>query len=111
MDNLVASLEKLTLDFVERVSEADYVEVEDFVKERERIIQQIRRALEGHKGAEIYREAIVRILSHDPIIQARMEELKEEARQHLEKSSTAKRQRAAYDPSLVPDAVLFDQKK
>ncbi|WP_010278693.1 flagellar protein FliT [Paenibacillus senegalensis] len=111
MDNLISSLKTLTLDFVERVPTADFEEVEDFVKERERIVQQIRKALEGHKSAEMYREPIADILRYDPVIQARMEELREEARQHLERSSKAKKQRAAYDPSWTPDAVLFDKKK
>lgn len=111
MDNLIATLKTLTLDFVERVNGATFEEVEDFVKERERIVQQIRLALEGQKNAKLYREPIADILRHDPVIQARMEELREEARQHLEKSSKARRQKAAYDPHWTPDAVLFDKKK
>lgn len=111
MDNLIASLKTLTLDFLERVSAAEYEEVEDFVKERERIVQQIRSALEGQSHVEKYKKPIEDILQYDPIIEARMIQLRGEAQEHLMNSSKAKRQKSAYDPSLAPEAVLFDRKK
>ncbi|GIP35615.1 hypothetical protein [Paenibacillus sp. J2TS4] len=112
MDKLIDELDLLTVQFVERMDQATYEEVEKFVEDREKLVLSIRQkwTLKDNQDVEPYKNKIARVLSYDSAIEAVIHKLKTEAEQHLGKSAQAKRQRAAYEPQVSPDAFMFDKK-
>ncbi|GIP40993.1 hypothetical protein J31TS4_42730 [Paenibacillus sp. J31TS4] len=109
MDNLLAALEELTVRCASSAEQMDYLDIERFVEERGRILASIQATPVPDKSR--YQEQVERILRYDPIILARMEQLKQEAADALGKRSDARRQKSAYEVDYTPDAVLFDRRK
>lgn len=109
MDNLLAALEEITVLCASSAEQMDYLEIERFVEERGRILASIQAIPVSDKNR--YQGQVERILRYDPIIMARMEQLKQEAAEALGKRTNARRQKNAYDADYTPDAVLFDRKK
>lgn len=116
MDNLLARLEKLTDEVVNRLAEITYEELTQFVEERERLISEIQRA--GNLIAETteeqrtgYLQKASRILSHDEVILNKMERLKNEAGVELAKFNSARKGKAVYHTDYIPDSAFFDRKK
>ncbi|WP_426450519.1 flagellar protein FliT [Paenibacillus sp. S-38] len=106
------ALEALTEGMVSRLSEALYEELEQFVRDREEIILSIRRSLQTNpESAAEYAERVQQVLRQDESIMGRMEELRSEAAEQLQKVDTARTQRGAYDKAYTPDSLFFDKRK
>ncbi|MEK4061147.1 MULTISPECIES: flagellar protein FliT [Paenibacillus] len=111
MDELIAQLQLLTKDILERLNDADYEELEVFVEERQQLIDDMTRQLSSNPARESQKVEIERILHHDPDITARMNVLRLEAQDWLQKRNQAKAQRNAYEAGYTPDSFLMDRKK
>lgn len=111
MDNLVLKLKHLTDKLVETLNKASYEEIEEFVQQREEIMTQLQTQKFTSSELDKNRETMKQILQHDQIILARMTVLKEEASQSINKISSGKIQKNAYDKSYSIDGVYFDKKK
>lgn len=111
MDKIIASLMNLTLDQVSRIQSATYEELENFVEQRESLIQELQLQTWSDQQINQYREQVSQVLQYDPIIIGRMEMLKNEAIEGLEKASSARKQKSAYEVSYSAESMFFDKKK
>lgn len=113
MDKLINELDTLTMRFVDRMDQATYEEVEEFVENREKLVLSIQQKWSAGENPDVepYKNKVARILSYDSAITAVIHRLKQEAELHLGKTAQAKMQRTAYEPHFTPDAYMFDQKK
>ncbi|WP_308636638.1 hypothetical protein [Paenibacillus silvisoli] len=106
-------LEQLTLQIIEDIHETTAEQIEDFLEQRERMIGDICAQFDRLSDVTVYREQVSRILSHDSRIVGRMEELKNEASQGLDKFNRARVQRNAYSGGggSFGESFFFDEKK
>jgi hypothetical protein len=113
MDNrMILKLEELTLQVVEGISSLTYEQLEDFVEEREQMIEHIKAwKIPLQAIDEEYKNKIRIILQYDPLIRSRMNLLKEEAKQHMNKMDQGHILKKAYDIDYTPESVFFDKKK
>ncbi|WP_342480736.1 flagellar protein FliT [Paenibacillus sp. FSL L8-0340] len=111
MDELIAQLQLLTKDILKRLNDADYEELEVFVEERQLLIDDMTRQLSSNPARESQKVEIARIVEHDAEIMARMNALRLEAQDWLQKRNQAKQQRNAYEAGYTPDSFLMDRKK
>ncbi|AFH59233.1 flagellar protein FliT [Paenibacillus caseinilyticus] len=108
----IEALETLTAGMASRLPEAEYEELEQFVREREEIILSIRRGLHTNpEAASLYAERVQQVLRQDEAIMECMEALRSEAAGQLQKVDTARTQRGAYDKAYTPDSLFFDKRK
>jgi hypothetical protein len=112
MDKLFIRLEKLSNDLLYHIQSVTFEELSDFMEERGAIFEEFDK-LEVLPSDKIkYRDLVNRIISLDPIIIAKMEELKKEAERELNKVSSGRMQKNAYDGERhMADGIFFDQKK
>ncbi|WP_410512601.1 flagellar protein FliT [Paenibacillus sp. BR2-3] len=111
MDNLIGELEQLTVDLMPRLQEAPYEELEAYVETRQGLVDSIGEAVTICRPTEGQKQEIRRILEHDSAILARMNALRLEAQDWLQKRNQAKAQRSAYESGYTPDSILMDRKK
>jgi hypothetical protein len=112
MDSLLMRLEMLSNDLLQHFQAVTFEELSDFMKEREAIFEEFDK-LEVQPSDKIkYRDIVNRIVGLDPIIIAKMEQLKKEAERELNKVSSGRMQKNAYDGDhQSTDGLFFDQKK
>lgn len=112
MDKLLLRLEKLSNDLLHHLQFITFEEISEFMEEREAIFEEFDQ-LEIQTSDKLkYRDLINRIVGLDPIIIARMEQLKKEAERELNKVFSGRIQKNAYDGEYqMVDGVFFDQKK
>jgi glycyl-tRNA synthetase (class II) len=111
IDESLTHLEQKTKQFILRIDETDYEEVERFVEERQDHVDHLLEMLDEQVITVEQKEMLKRILSHDAQINQRMQFLKEEAKDWLVQRSRAKSQRNAYDSKYAPDSYLMDRRK
>lgn len=114
MDKLVQALYELTKQQVERIESATQEELEGFVDRREILIQQIRNYIEQnpHFDKSAFESKMKDIFTYDKIILKKMRAIQSETQAQMQKTSTAKKQIHAYEPSsYVADGVFFDSKR
>ena len=111
MDDLLEKLEELTTTIMERLYEVSYEELETFVESRQNLVDSIVAMVASCPPTPDQKVAINQILSHDSNILARMNALRLEAQDWLQKRNQAKTQRNAYENSYTPDSILMDRKK
>ncbi|QSF44732.1 flagellar protein FliT [Paenibacillus tianjinensis] len=111
MDKLLEELEELTQTMVSRLMDAPYEELENFVNERQNLVDAIGKEVENCQMTSEQKEVLGRIMEHDSAIVARMNAHRLEARELLQKRNQAKAQRSAYEASYAPDSILMDRKK
>ncbi|ETT80091.1 hypothetical protein C173_00460 [Paenibacillus sp. FSL R7-277] len=111
MDNLLQELEVLTRAMNYQLEDATYEELEAFVEQRQKLVEAIGGEVENCQMTPAQKEILRRILEHDPAIVARMNALRLEAKDGLQKRNQAKAQRNAYETAYTPDSILMDRKK
>lgn len=111
MDELIRSLDQLTREIEERLQEATYEELEVFVDERQKLVDSIAEKAEICRATPAQKQEINQILEHDNVILDRMNALRFEAQDWLQKRNQAKTQRNAYEAAYTPDSFLMDRKK
>jgi predicted AAA+ superfamily ATPase len=111
MDKLIPELQGLTNNILERLYEADFEELEAFVEERQRLVDDMIRQISFQSANDSQKLEITRILEQDSEIMARMNALRLEAQDWLQKRNQAKAQRNAYEAGYTPDSFLMDRKK
>ncbi|WP_330706240.1 hypothetical protein [Paenibacillus polymyxa] len=104
-------MEQLTQQFILRLNETNYEEVEIFVEVRQMKVDQLVNALENSPMTEEQKMKLESILSYDALIDQRMQSLKQEAQNWLVQRNIAKSQRNAYESNYTPDSFLMDRRK
>ncbi|WP_313639234.1 flagellar protein FliT [Paenibacillus sp.] len=111
MDELILSLDQLTRGIVDHLQEISYEELEFFVEDRQEIVDSIAEQAEICKSTPAQKQEINRILEYDNVILDRMNALRLEAQDWLQKRNQAKVQRSAYEAAYTPDSFLMDRRK
>ncbi|QWU15863.1 protein FliT [Paenibacillus sophorae] len=111
MNNLIGQLDQLTKGIISILHETSYEELESFVEERQRIVDAIGDEAVSCQPTSEQKQEIRRIMEHDSEILARMNTLRLEAQDWLQKRNQAKAQRSAYEAGYTPDSILMDRKK
>ncbi|MBP2109953.1 flagellar protein FliT [Paenibacillus silagei] len=111
MDELIRNLDRLTGEMMDRLQDATYEELEDFVEERQNLVDSITQEVEFCPATQAQKQGINLILSHDNELLDRMNALRQEAQDFLQKRGQAKIQRNAYETAYTPDSFLMDRKK
>ncbi|CAG7656154.1 flagellar protein FliT [Paenibacillus allorhizosphaerae] len=111
LDDLISRLEFLTGEIMERLSVAAMEDVEEFVLQRDALIEQIVSVRRTPEERASFKDRVEVTLRWDDLIVGRMNKLKEEAQDGLKKMSLGKVQRGAYEIDYTPDSVFFDRKK
>ncbi|WP_307585243.1 flagellar protein FliT [Paenibacillus wynnii] len=111
MDDLIQQLNQLTSSIIDRLGEVSYEEFSAFVEERQKLVDSIGVEVELCQPTPAQKQAISRIMEHDSAILARMNALRLEAQDWLQKRNQAKAQRSAYESGYTPDSILMDRKK
>ncbi|MEK3760779.1 flagellar protein FliT [Paenibacillus sp. FSL P4-0338] len=111
MDELINELDWLTEKLSVHLDDVTYEELEAFVEQRQNLVERIEQEVEKCQPISAQKDAIRRILEHDPSIMARMNALRQEAQDFLQKRGQAKIQRSAYEAAYTPDSFLMDRKK
>ncbi|WP_083684203.1 hypothetical protein [Paenibacillus sp. FSL R7-0273] len=112
MDKQVAILVDITLNITNRLNTCSFEELEEFVEERQILIDSIRERFSGRSSFSIEEESHLKaVLRRDPEILERMQQLKSEAAKWLQQRELAKAQRNAYEAVYTPGSILMDRKK
>jgi hypothetical protein len=112
MDNLLLRLEKLSNDLLVHFQTVTFEELTDFMESREELFEEFDQLKVLPSDKDKFRELVNRIVSLDPVIIAKMEQLKKEAERELNKVSSGRTQKNAYDGDHhMADGIFFDQKK
>jgi hypothetical protein len=112
MDNLLRQLETLSTALLNDFQGITFEDLTDYMTEREDIFASLEQIKTDPNDKIKYKDLINRILSFDPIIVAKMEQLKDEAKKELNKVSSGRIQKNAYDGQVQStDGIFFDQKK
>lgn len=111
MDDLILSLKQLTQAILECLPETSYEELESFVEERQSLVDSIAEEAAICRATPAQKQEINRILEQDNVILDRMNALRLEAQNWLQKRNQAKVQRSAYEAGYTPDSFLMDRKK
>lgn len=111
MDELIQSLKELTSGITDRLDETTYEELELFVEDRQELVDSIAEHAEICKSTSAQKQEINRILEYDNVILDRMNALRLEAQDWLQKRNQAKVQRSAYEAAYTPDSFLMDRRK
>ncbi|MGN7169668.1 hypothetical protein ACTHSJ_27750 [Paenibacillus cellulositrophicus] len=111
MDKFINSLKVLTESVLERLHCISPQELQDFVQERQQLIDELNRFKQHTPFSPSQVEQLQSILQADPLILNRMNQLKMEASDWLQNRGQAKMQRSAYESAYTPDSFLMDQRK
>lgn len=111
MDKLLAELELLTKQLLPVLFNAPYESLENFVEERQKLVDAIGLEVERCGLTSAQKERLSRIMEHDSAIIARMNAHRLEALDGLQRRNQAKMQRSAYEQHYTPDSILMDRKK
>lgn len=111
MDELIRSLDLLTREMMSRLQEATYEELVVFVEERQKLVDSIAEKAAIYPSSAAQKQEIHRILGYDNELLDRMNALRQEAQNFLQKRGQAKIQRSAYEQNYTPDSILMDRKK
>lgn len=111
MDERIRKLYELTEAMAAKIDAAEYEELERFVDERERIIDELKELRLHQSPTEEHRKLAEKILQWDQIIQSRMQQLRSEASAGLRKLKDNRKQQQAYAPSYAIDGVYFDTRR
>lgn len=107
----ILDLRRLTNGIMERLYDVEFEELEVFVIERQEIIDIMIRHFISNPATESEKVEIIKILENDQEITARMNALRLEAQDWLQKRNQAKVQRSAYEAAYTPDSFLMDRRK
>ena len=110
MDELLTTLEELTQRVVVNLEQADYEQLQQFVRERQELVD-LMSGLQDTELTNLQSVRLLNILDYDKSISNRMVFLKVEAGNWLSQRQTAKSQQGAYETRYTPDSILLDYRK
>ena len=111
MRNLVETLKEMTERMVEQIDEVTEEQILFFIEQREQIVHSIQQTPITEAEIQQFGSTIRAILKSDPIIIGKLEELRTEAGQGLQKVGVARIQNHAYGNPYSADSYYFDKKK
>ncbi|MCP3794830.1 hypothetical protein [Paenibacillus sp. CH40] len=111
INDALSQLEQLTQQFILRLNETNYEEIEIFVEVRQMKVNKLLSVLINTPMTAEQKQKLESILSHDAIIDQHMQSLKQEAQNWLVQRNIAKSQRNAYETNYTPDSFLMDRRK
>ncbi|MEX1028720.1 MAG: hypothetical protein WDZ91_01595 [Paenibacillaceae bacterium] len=112
MDSLVQSLQVITEHMVDQLDCVTEEQIVFFIDQREAIVQQLQQLEITDVDREQYGAAVLQVLEYDPIITAKLELLRTEAKNNMQKTSIAKVQNTAYNSTYSSDnSYYFDERK
>ncbi|GAB7055692.1 MULTISPECIES: flagellar protein FliT [Paenibacillus] len=111
MDELIQELEQLMGDWMQSLSNMTYEEISAYVDSREQIIERMKSHSLSPTERNKYTARVQRLLQHDALILAKMNELRDEGLQGTSKINRGRLQKTAYETEFVLDSVFFDRKK
>jgi len=111
MDNLIQQLEELTKQGLAQLAGMDYEQLGEFMERRSAIIKTITAVPLTAAQQALYRDRVREVLRQDPVFKAKMEALRNEAREHLQKFEAGRTQRHAYDHAYDGESFFFDKRK
>ncbi|MGV2884494.1 hypothetical protein [Paenibacillus taichungensis] len=107
--SILDELRFITEDAVSRLQVMDEEELLQLANQRQDLVDSFITMKE--KVTEADREQIAYILSYDPVIVARMEYLKQEAGNWLQRQGSIKQQHNAYQQNYAVDSWFIDHRK
>lgn len=111
IDQSLAELKHITDDFVTDLGLKNYQDFEVFIEKREEVCNKISNEMVAVGNLDSnQRIVLANILASDTDILTRMNELKDEARDWIERNNQVKRQNNAYQAIYRPDSYFFDKK-
>ncbi|MBY0118839.1 hypothetical protein NST33_28105 [Paenibacillus sp. FSL L8-0435] len=111
LDMLLHQLLNITLNFTDELETKDSEDIENFVSERQDLVQQLQGIMDVQKMNSLQKEELKRILSYDLMIQERILLIKNEAQEWLLQRNLAKTQRSLYETKYVSESYLMDKRK
>ncbi|WP_433747767.1 hypothetical protein [Paenibacillus amylolyticus] len=111
LDRLLYQLLNLTLNFTDELETKASKDIEDFVSERQDLVQQLQGIMDVQKMNSLQKEELKRILTYDLMIQERMLSIKNEAQEWLLQRNLAKTQRSLYETKYASESYLMDKRK
>jgi hypothetical protein len=111
MDNVIRRLYEMTETMAGELEDADYTKLEQFVAERELVLNELKAQYARQQPAPHQRKMIEQVLTWDRMIMGRMEQLKSEASKGLRRLNDNRKQHEAYAPVYSIDGVYFDKRK
>ncbi|WP_019534884.1 hypothetical protein [Paenibacillus ginsengihumi] len=111
LDKIARELGALTESFVARLPEATAEDVEAFIADRQQWVEAWVQHPATTEERRPYRLSMERILQYDRIIQARCEELRQEAQSGMNKVAASRIQRNGYEMSYAMDSAFVDKRK
>lgn len=111
LDMLLHQLLNLTLNFTDGLETKASKDIEDFVSERQGLVQQLEGIMDVQKMNGLQKEELKRILAYDLTIQERMLSIKNEAQEWLLHRNLAKTQRSLYETKYASESYLMDKRK
>ncbi len=109
MSSLLEQLHALSVGIIERLNIVSDEELFSFIEERGVLIEK----MEMHRSevTEQHKLQIAELMNMDPIILNKMDQIKQEAGQWLERQGTIRNQQHAYHQNYVTDSFFVDRRK
>ncbi len=109
MSSLLAQLHGLSSEFIERLNVISDDEIFEFVDARGVLIEK----MEQYRSemTEQHKSQINELMNLDPIILNKMNQIKQEAGQWLERQGNIRSQHNAYHQNYVTDSFFVDRRK
>ncbi|GAS84654.1 hypothetical protein [Paenibacillus amylolyticus] len=111
LDMLLHQLLNLTLNFIDELETKVSKDIEDFISERQDLVQQLQGIMDVQKMNSLQKEELKVILTYDLMIQERMLLIKNEAQEWLLQRNLAKTQRSLYESKYASESYLMDKRK
>jgi DNA-directed RNA polymerase sigma subunit (sigma70/sigma32) len=111
MDEMILHLEEITNRFMNELNTADYVTVENFVEQREKIILNLRSLLKLEPLLDKHKASIHQLAQFDAVIVEKIKELSNDAVLKIRSFQTASARRNAYDFEQATESIFFDKRK
>jgi hypothetical protein len=111
MDKWIEELEELTQSNLAKLPNMSSGQVSEFMDQRTEMIDALLQLKLGPQEKQVYKKRIDAVLSYDVAFLSKMEFLKEEAREQLNKLDKARTQRKAYDSTYDVESFFIDKKK
>ncbi|GIP42146.1 hypothetical protein J45TS6_06050 [Paenibacillus sp. J45TS6] len=111
MKQLIDELELKTNELLDILDNADYEEIEEFVENRQVLVDSILAEVIQHKMDPEDEQRLKVLLSHDQVIVGKIVSLKAEAQEWLQQRKRIKAQRSAYENPYSADSLLMDRRK
>ncbi|MFD1885614.1 hypothetical protein [Paenibacillus wenxiniae] len=109
MSSLLEQLHVLSVGIIERLNIISDEELFSFIDEREVLIK--RMEMYRAELTEEHKVQISELMNMDPIILNKMDQIKQEAGQWLERQGTIRNQQHAYHQHYVTDSFFVDRRK